>query len=124
MKLVALVPLLPLIGVLINGLFGAKIKDRAHLIAVPAAGLSCLVAFVVFFQTLGGATLDWDVYSWLKVGDLTVPIGFLVDPLSTVMMLVVTFVGFLIHVYSIGYMHGDRATPASSPTSIYSCSPC
>ncbi|MDE2060521.1 MAG: NADH-quinone oxidoreductase subunit L [candidate division NC10 bacterium] len=108
MKLVALVPLLPLIGVLINGLFGAWIKERAHLIAVPAAGLSCLVAFVVFFQTLGGATLDWDVYSWLKVGDLKVPIGFLVDPLSTVMMLVVTFVGFLIHVYSIGYMHGDR----------------
>ncbi|WP_337287466.1 NADH-quinone oxidoreductase subunit L [Candidatus Methylomirabilis sp.] len=108
MKLVALVPLLPLIGVLINGLFGAWIKERAHLIAVPAAGLSCLVAFVVFFQTLGGATLDWDVYPWLNVGDLKVPIGFLVDPLSTVMMLVVTFVGFLIHVYSIGYMHGDR----------------
>lgn len=108
MKLVALVPLLPLIGVLINGLFGAKIKDRAHLIAVPAAGLSCVVAFVVFFQTLGGETLDWDVYPWLAVGDMKVPVGFLVDPLSTVMMLVVTFVGFLIHVYSIGYMHGDR----------------
>ncbi len=108
MKLVALVPLLPLIGVLINGLFGAKIKDRAHLIAVPAAGLSCVVAFVVFFQTLDGATLDWDVYPWLAVGDLNIPVGFLVDPLSTVMMLVVTFVGFLIHVYSIGYMHGDR----------------
>lgn len=108
MKLVALIPLFPLIGVLINGLFGAKIKDRAHLIAVPAAGLSCVVAFVVFFQTLGGETLDWDVYPWLAVGDMKVPIGFLVDPLSTVMMLVVTFVGFLIHVYSIGYMHGDR----------------
>ncbi|MDE2485423.1 MAG: NADH-quinone oxidoreductase subunit L [candidate division NC10 bacterium] len=108
MKLVALVPLLPLIGVLINGLFGAWIKERAHLIAVSAAGLSCFVAFVVFFQTLGGTTLDWDVYPWLNVGDLKVPIGFLVDPLSTVMMLVVTFVGFLIHVYSIGYMHGDR----------------
>ncbi|MDE2180738.1 MAG: NADH-quinone oxidoreductase subunit L [candidate division NC10 bacterium] len=108
MKLVALVPLLPLIGVLINGLLGAWIRERAHLIAVPAAGLSCLVAFVVFFQTVGGTTLDWDVYSWMKVGDLKVPIGFLVDPLSTVMMLVVTFVGFLIHVYSIGYMHGDR----------------
>ncbi|PWB79440.1 MAG: NADH-quinone oxidoreductase subunit L, partial [Candidatus Methylomirabilota bacterium] len=108
MKLVALVPLLPLIGVLINGLFGAKIKDRAHLIAVPAAGLSCVVAFILFFQVLGGATLDWDVYPWLAVGDMKVPIGFLVDPLSTVMMLVVTFVGFLIHVYSIGYMHGDR----------------
>lgn len=109
MKLVALVPLLPLIGFLINGLFGARIKDRAHLVAIPAAGLSCLVAFIVFFQAIGGATLDWDVYSWLKVGNLTVPIGILVDPLSTVMMLVVTFVGLLIHIYSIGYMHGDRS---------------
>ncbi len=108
MKLVALVPLLPLIGVLINGLFGMKIRGRAHLVAVSASGLSCLVAFLVFFLAIGGQTLDWDVYSWLKVGDFQVPIGFLVDPLSAVMMLVVTFVGFLIHVYSIGYMHDDR----------------
>jgi NADH-quinone oxidoreductase subunit L len=108
MKLVALVPLLPLIGVLINGLFGMKIRGRAHLVAVSASGLSCLVAFLVFFLAIGGHTLDWDVYSWLKVGDFQVPIGFLVDPLSAVMMLVVTFVGFLIHVYSVGYMHDDR----------------
>jgi NADH-quinone oxidoreductase subunit L len=108
MKLVVLVPLLPLIGVLINGLFGMKIRGRAHLVAVSASGLSCLVAFLVFFRAVGGHTLDWDVYSWLKVGDFQVPIGFLVDPLSAVMMLVVTFVGFLIHVYSIGYMHDDR----------------
>ncbi|MGH7411725.1 MAG: NADH-quinone oxidoreductase subunit L [Candidatus Methylomirabilis sp.] len=107
MKLVVLVPLLPLVGVLINGLFGTKIRKRAHLIAVSASGLSCLVAFLVFFQAIGGGTLDWDLYSWLKVGDFQVPIGLLVDPLSVVMMLVVTFVGFLIHVYSIGYMHGD-----------------
>jgi NADH-quinone oxidoreductase subunit L len=108
MKLVVLVPLLPLIGVLINGLFGMKIRGRAHLVAVSASGLSCLVAFLVFFRAVGGHTLDWDVYSWLKVGDFQVPIGFLVDPLSAVMMLVVTFVGFLIHVYSIGYMHDDH----------------
>ncbi len=108
MKLVALIPLLPLIGVLINGLFGYRIKDRAHLVAVPAAGLSCLVAFIVFFQSMGSEPFDWDVYSWVKVGELDIPIGFLIDPLSTVMMLVVTFVGFLIHIYSIGYMHGDR----------------
>src|SRR5574337_181543 len=108
MKLVALVPLLPLIGVLINGLFGAKIRERAHLVAVSASGLSCLVAILVFFRVVGGETLDWDLYSWLKVGDFQVPIGLLVDPLSAVMMLVVTFVGFLIHVYSIGYMHGDH----------------
>ncbi len=108
MKLVALVPLLPLIGVLINGLFGSKIRGRAHLIAVSASGLSCLMALMVLFQTVGGERLDWDLYSWLKVGDFQAPIGLLVDPLSAVMTLVVTFVGFLIHVYSIGYMHDDR----------------
>ncbi len=108
MKFVLLVPLLPLIGVLINGLFGAKIRERAHLIAVSASGLSCLVAFLVFLRAVGGQTLDWSLYSWLNVGDFQAPIGLLVDPLSAVMMLVVTFVGFLIHVYSIGYMHDDR----------------
>ena len=108
MKLVLLVPLLPLIGVLINGVFGVKIRERAHLIAVSASGLSCLVAFLVFFGAAGGRTLDWDLYSWLNVGEFRAPIGLLVDPLSAVMMLVVTFVGFLIHVYSIGYMHDDR----------------
>ncbi|MGH7410008.1 MAG: NADH-quinone oxidoreductase subunit L, partial [Candidatus Methylomirabilis sp.] len=72
MKLVVLVPLLPLVGVLINGLFGTKIGKRAHLIAVSASGLSCLVAFLVFFQSTGGGTLDWDLYSWLKVGDFQV----------------------------------------------------
>jgi NADH-quinone oxidoreductase subunit L len=108
MKLVVLVPLLPLLGVLINGLFGSKIRGRAHLIAVSASGLSCLVAFLVFVRAVGGEGLDWDLYSWLEVGDFQAPIGLLVDPLSAVMMLVVTFVGFLIHVYSIGYMHDDR----------------
>ena len=111
MKLVILVPLLPLVGVIINGLFGAKIKERAHLVAVTAAGLSCLVAFLVFLQSAGGATLDWDLYTWVGVGDFQAPIGILVDQLSVVMMLVVTFVGFLIHVYSIGYMHGDPGYP-------------
>jgi NADH-quinone oxidoreductase subunit L len=108
MHLVILVPLFPLLGAVIGGLFGMKLRDRGHLVGVTASGLSCLAAFLVFFQTIGGQTLDWDLYSWLEVGDVAVPVGVLVDPLSAVMMLVVTFVGFLIHVYSIGYMHGDR----------------
>ncbi len=111
MKLVILVPLLPLVGVIVNGLFGSKIKERAHLVAVSAAGLSFLVAFLVFLQAAGGATIDWDLYTWVGVGDFQVPIGLLVDQLSVVMMLVVTFVGFLIHVYSIGYMRGDPGYP-------------
>ncbi|MGH7376229.1 MAG: proton-conducting transporter membrane subunit, partial [Candidatus Methylomirabilales bacterium] len=111
-SLVWLVPVLPLLGVLINGLFGRTlIREKAHLVAVPAAGLSCLVALLVFLDALRGATLDWDVYTWMAAGDLKVSVGFLVDPLSAVMMLTVTFVGFVIHVYSIGYMHGDPGYP-------------
>ncbi len=112
-SLVWLVPVLPLLGVLINGLFGRTlIREKAHLVAVAAAGLSCLVALLVFLDVvLRGARLDWDVYTWMAAGDFRVSVGFLVDPLSAVMMLTVTFVGFVIHVYSIGYMHDDPGYP-------------
>jgi NADH-quinone oxidoreductase subunit L len=111
-SLVWLVPLLPLLGVIVNGLFGRTlIREKAHLVAVSAAGLSCLVALLVFLDALRGATLDWDLYTWMAAGEFRVSVGFLVDPLSAVMMLMVTFVGFVIHVYSIGYMHGDPGYP-------------
>jgi NADH-quinone oxidoreductase subunit L len=108
MNLIWLVPGFPLVGVIINGLFGrTHIRDRAHWVAVPAAGLSFLVALLIAIQVFAGQTLDLDLYPWVVAGNFQVPVGFLVDPLSTVMMFTVTFVGFLIHVYSIRYMHGD-----------------
>jgi NADH-quinone oxidoreductase subunit L len=107
LRLIWLVPVLPLVGVLVNGIGGRWIRDRAHLVGVGTTGLSLLIALGIFFQTLGGQTLNWDIYSWVPVGDFHATVGFQVDPLSAVMMLVVTFVGFLIHVYSVGYMHGD-----------------
>ncbi|MBI4737909.1 MAG: NADH-quinone oxidoreductase subunit L [candidate division NC10 bacterium] len=107
LKLVWLVPILPLAGVVINGIFGRWVRERAHLLAVGTTGLSFLIALGIFLQVLTGRTLNWDVYSWIPVGDFHATVGFQADPLSAVMMLVVTFVGFLIHVYSVGYMHGD-----------------
>src|SRR5512144_1803318 len=107
LKLVWLVHVLPLLGVAINGIFGKWTRDRAHLLGVGTTGLSFLIAFGIFLQAAGGATLSWDAYVWIPVGEFQATVGFLVDPLSAVMMLVVSFVGFLIHVYSIGYMHGD-----------------
>ena len=107
LKLVWLVPVLPLVGVVINGIFGHWIRNRAHLLGVGTTGLSFLVALGIFLQVASGETLNWDVYAWVPAGEFNATVGFLVDPLSAVMMLVVTFVGFLIHVYSIGYMHGD-----------------
>ena len=107
LSLVWLVPTLPLLGVAVNGIFGRWTRGRAHILGVGTTGLSFLIAFGIFLQAAGGATLNWDVYTWIPVGEFQATVGFLVDPLSAVMMLVVTFVGFLIHVYSVGYMHGD-----------------
>jgi NADH-quinone oxidoreductase subunit L len=107
LKLVWLVPMLPLLGVLVNGIFGRWVRGRAHLLGVGTTGASFLIALGIFVRALQGETLNWDVYLWVPAGDFQATVGFLVDPLSAVMMLVVTFVGFLIHVYSVGYMHGD-----------------
>jgi NADH-quinone oxidoreductase subunit L len=107
LHLVWLVPVLPLLGVAINGIFGKWTHHRAHILGVGTTGLSLLIALGIFLQAAGGATLNWDAYVWIPVGEFQATVGFLVDPLSAVMMLVVTFVGFLIHVYSVGYMHGD-----------------
>ncbi|HYB75012.1 MAG TPA: NADH-quinone oxidoreductase subunit L, partial [Candidatus Sulfotelmatobacter sp.] len=106
-ELVWLVVALPLAGVVINGLLGHRIGHKAHVVAVGATGLSAALALGIFAAVARGMTLDWDAYTWVSAGDFRAPLGFLVDPLSAVMMLVVTFVGFLIHVYSIGYMHDD-----------------
>src|SRR3972149_3152101 len=112
MEYIWLVPAFPLVGVVINGLFGRSyLRERAHLVAVPAAGLSFLVALLIALEVVAGRTLDLHLYPWIVAGHFQVPIGFLVDPLSTVMMLTVTFVGLLIHIYSIGYMHGDPGYP-------------
>src|SRR3970282_1485130 len=112
MHLIWLVPGFPLVGVIVNGLFGrTHIRDRAHWVAVPAVGLSLLVALLISVQGAAGRTVDLDLYPWVVAGNFQVPVGFLVDPLSTVMMLTVTFVGLLIHIYSIGYIHGDPGYP-------------
>jgi NADH-quinone oxidoreductase subunit L len=111
LHLVWLVPTLPLLGVVINGIFGRWTRERAHYLGVGSTGASLLIALGIFVQAAGGATLNWDAYVWIPAGEFQATVGFLVDPLSAVMMLVVTFVGFLIHVYSVGYMHGDPGYP-------------
>ncbi|HSB80042.1 MAG TPA: NADH-quinone oxidoreductase subunit L [Candidatus Methylomirabilis sp.] len=107
LKLVWLVPVLPLVGVAINGILGRWVRTRAHILGVGTTGLSFLIGLAIFLQVAGGQTLNWDAYVWVPVQNVEATVGFQLDPLSAVMMLVVTFVGFLIHVYSVGYMHGD-----------------
>ena len=107
--LVILIPVLPLLAVLVNGLLGHRYAHGpAGRIACGSVGLSFLCALGVVAHVLPDpAPREVVAYSWIFSGDLHVNFGFLIDPLTAVMLMVVTGVGFLIHVYSIGYMHGE-----------------
>ncbi|MBI4686589.1 MAG: NADH-quinone oxidoreductase subunit L [Nitrospirae bacterium] len=104
-----LIPLLPLISFVINILFGRNaIKDKAHWIAVPAVLGSFVLSLSAFTDVLSGNTININFYNWIISGDFNVPIGLLIDPLTAVMLIVVTSISSLIFIYSIGYMHGDK----------------
>jgi NADH-quinone oxidoreductase subunit L len=106
--------LLPLLGFLVNGIFGSRIKNEKIIgwIGSGTVGLSFLIVVGAFFQTLGLPTDDRKtivtLFNWLNVGGLNINVSYQVDQLSLIMALIVTGVGFLIHVYSIGYMHDDK----------------
>src|SRR6266496_5968230 len=111
--IVILIPVFPLVGMLVNGLnvmLGHRYSDeKAAWIGCGSVFLSAGCAFWVLGETLGHpAPRTVVAYRWFFGGDLTVNLGFLIDPLTCVMLLVVTGVGFLIHVYSVGYMHGEE----------------
>ncbi|MGH7315972.1 MAG: proton-conducting transporter membrane subunit, partial [Candidatus Rokuibacteriota bacterium] len=106
-RLVWLIPLFPLLGTLVNALFGRVIGHRAHWIAVPALLASFVTSCLVFARVWSGETWTGDLFTWVVAGNFTTAVTAQVDQLSAVMLLVVTGVGFLIHVYSAGYMHGD-----------------
>jgi NADH-quinone oxidoreductase subunit L len=107
-----LIPLIPLAGSAINGIAGKRLpKPLISLIACGAAGISLVVASLSFFDLLKLAPDQRHVlkayFTWIESGDLSARVEFLLDPLSAVMVLVVTGVGFIIHVYSIGYMREE-----------------
>jgi NADH-quinone oxidoreductase subunit L len=102
-----LIPLLPLGSFLILGLFGHWIKDKAHLVAVPAVVVSWLLSLLVFFDVADGHQTSFPLYTWLTSGMLDIHIGFSIDRLTAVMLLLVTTVSSLVHIYTIGYMHGE-----------------
>ena len=106
-----MIPLFPLLGFVINGI-GKKTISRkgSGIIASVAIFLSFAVVGALYLQVMNGtlqsATLD--MFNWLSVSNLHIPFSFLIDPLSVTMMLIVTGVGLLIHIYSIGYMGEDE----------------
>lgn len=113
-NLIYLTVLLPLLGFIFNGLFGSKIKNEKviGIIGSSTVGIAFIVTLLAFFETLGlpveNRSNTVELFTWLNVAGLNIKFAFLVDQLSLTMSLVVTGVGFLIHIYSIGYMHGDK----------------
>ncbi|TAJ32241.1 MAG: NADH-quinone oxidoreductase subunit L [Nitrospirae bacterium] len=104
----ALIPLLPFAAFLIIGLAGHWIKDRAHLVAVPAVAASFVLSVLAILEVAGGRTISVPLYTWLSSGDMRIAFGLSIDRLTAVMLLLVTTVSSLVHVYTIGYMQGER----------------
>jgi len=109
-----LIPILPLIGFLINGLIGKKIKNET-VIGCIAAGtvlgsfiVSCMTLFKLLSLPGEERLAEVKIFTWITSGTFNADVAFLIDPLSCIMIMVVSGVGFLIHVYSIGYMHGEE----------------
>jgi NADH-quinone oxidoreductase subunit L len=104
------IPLAPLLASIVAGLFGQQIGRRgAHMITIGAVALSFGLSLLVFFRHVFGDAPAYNetIYTWLTSGELRFEIGFLVDHLTALMMVVVTFVSLMVHIYTIGYMHDD-----------------
>jgi len=102
-----LIPALPFAGALLNILLGKLIGRRAHWIAAPAVVGAFLASCVVFARAWNGGTITYTLFTWIVAGNFEASVAAYVDPLTGVMLLVVTGVGALIHLYSVGYMHDD-----------------
>jgi NADH-quinone oxidoreductase subunit L len=109
MELVYLiVPLAPLAGAIVAGLFGRLIgRAGAHWVTIVGVGISFAASCVVFVDVLNGNTYNGTVYTWLTSGGTRFEIGFLIDRLTALMMVVVAFVSWMVHIYTIGYMADD-----------------
>ncbi len=103
-----LVPFAPLAGALIAGLLGRFIGPIwSHRTTISLIFISLVASVVIFLDVLEGNTYNGSVYTWLVTGDTRFEIGFLIDQLSATMMVVVSLVSLMVHIYTIGYMHND-----------------
>ncbi|HTI59602.1 NADH-quinone oxidoreductase subunit L [Mucilaginibacter sp.] len=104
-----LIPILPLAGFLINGL-GRNVFSKAVLGFIGSAVIlaSFILSVSAFMQINKGGSIEVNLFNWFDLGAFKVSFSFLVDRLSVLMMLIITGVGFLIHLYSVGYMHHDK----------------
>jgi NADH-quinone oxidoreductase subunit L len=109
-ELTWLIPLFPFTGFLITGLFYKRLPVKiAGWFASLTVLMSFIISLMVFFELVDGAPSRTIIFNdWIRAGNTYLPVEFLIDQLTSLMLLVITGVGFLIHIYSIGYMHGDE----------------
>jgi NADH-quinone oxidoreductase subunit L len=104
----ALIPLLPLCGFVLIGLFGKRLdKPTVSVVAVGLVALSFILSLVAYLN-MDGNRIAVDYGTWMSVGELQIPFGLVFDPLSGLMALVITGIGALIHLYSVGYMEHEE----------------
>jgi NADH-quinone oxidoreductase subunit L len=98
----------PLFGAIVAGLFCRVIpRWLAHSVTIAGVAIAFVASVLICRDVAAGNTFNGPVYQWLTSGDYTFQVGFLIDPLTVTMMLVVTFVSLMVHIYTIGYMHDD-----------------
>ena len=108
------IPLAPLVGATIAGLFGTKFfgnllpRAMAHIVTILGVAIACVLSFMVLKDVMAGARFNETIYTWMQLGELSLDVGFLIDPLTAMMMVVVTFVSLMVHIYTIGYMSEDE----------------
>ncbi len=99
---------MPLIAAAIVGLFGGKLpRAAAHILTIGGVGTAFVLSAIVLNATMDGFHFNGNLYTWLVSGDIQFNVGFLIDNLSAMMMVVVTFVSLMVHIYTIGYMAED-----------------
>ena len=111
-----LVPLAPLFGAILAGFFAKTLgRAGAHTITSIGVAISFVLSVIIFQDVQAGHTYNGTVYQWMESGGLKLEVGFLIDQLTVLMMLVVTFVSLMVHIYTIGYMaHDEENWPEGS----------
>ena len=107
-NLLLAVPLAPLAGAILAGFFGKALgRAGAHTVTILGVLIAMVISLLVLNDVMAGARFNATVYEWMNLGGLKMEVGFLVDGLTAMMMVVVTFVSLMVHVYTIGYMADD-----------------
>src|SRR5690606_25634833 len=98
----------PLVGAIVAGLFGRQVgRAGAHWVTIIGVAISFAASLWTLFDVLTGNTFDGPLYTWAAFDNLSIQVGFLIDPLTATMMCVVTSVSLMVHIYTIGYMADD-----------------